>query len=301
MKHFQKIFLLFVYTFLFSALIFVGKGIFLEISESEEIFLEQTLPSNQYLELETGEEFYSFSWVTQSEVSSKVHDLIYENFQKQYEKQRKDKVVLRYIPLSLKDSISLTYTPITEVFLYHDDILKDIEKLWVYMYQNIHETRGRMKWGNIHMFWVPQMSDEEFLGVLIHEFAHYYDIYSLSKNHFGDESQKFYDISWLSVSIMKWWLSEKDFVSGYSMTNQYEDFAEAYLYYILHNRDFLKKAEWSSILRKKYDFFQKYVFTKNQFYKENFSSSLVEKNYHWDITKIPVDVKNFLQYMQDDI
>jgi len=60
-KHFQKIFLLFVYTFLFSALIFVGKGIFLEISESEEIFLEQTLPSNQYLELETGEEFYSFS------------------------------------------------------------------------------------------------------------------------------------------------------------------------------------------------------------------------------------------------
>lgn len=60
-----------------------------------------------------------------------------------------------------------------------------------------------MKGKNIHLFGVERMSDEEFLGVLIHEFAHYYDIHSLPRNRFGDQSKIFYDISWQSVSIVR--------------------------------------------------------------------------------------------------
>ena len=35
----------------------------------------------------------------------------------------------------------------------------------------------------------------------------------------------------------------KDFVSWYAMTNKYEDFAESFTYYILHNKDFLNKTK----------------------------------------------------------
>lgn len=142
------------------------------------------------------------------------------------------------------------------------------------------------------------MSDEEFLSVLIHEFAHYIDIYALPGSHFGDESQKFYDISWESVSVMKKGLDGSDFVSGYAMTNKYEDFAESYTYYVLHNKDFSKKSQKSKILAKKYDFFKNYIFDKNMFFKENFSAWEEYKPYYWDVTKIPIDVKNFLQYLQ---
>lgn len=85
------------------------------------------------------------------------------------------------------------------------------------------------------------------------------------------------------------------------MTNQYEDFAESYVYYILHNKDFYTRAQASSLLRQKYDFFEKYVFSTKEFFKEDFSSDTELKNYYWDITKIPIDVEKFLQYLQKEI
>jgi hypothetical protein len=100
---------------------------------------------------------------------------------------------------------------------------------------------------------------------------------------------------------MKKQLLQTDFVSGYAMTNQYEDFAETYAYYILHNRDFFFRAQSSSILREKYDFFETYVFSTKQFYKEDFSLEEEVKSYYWDITKIEIDIKKFLQYLQKEI
>jgi hypothetical protein len=49
------------------------------------------------------------------------------------------------------------------------------------------------------------------------------------------------------------------------MTNKYEDFAESFAYYILHNNDFQEKTRKSSILKKKYDFFGKYLFKNDEF------------------------------------
>jgi len=97
-------------------------------------------------------------------------------------------------------------------------------------------------------------------------------------------------------------LGQNDFVSGYAMTNQYEDFAESYVYYILHNKDFFTKTLSSSILRQKYEFFEKYVFPQKEFYKENFSLETDSpKSYYWDITKISVDIKKFLQYVKKEV
>jgi hypothetical protein len=55
-------------------------------------------------------------------------------------------------------------------------------------------------------------------------------------------------------------MTQKDFVSGYAMTNKYEDFAESLTYYILHNKDFLDKTKTSRILKRKYNFFSFYIF-----------------------------------------
>jgi hypothetical protein len=49
------------------------------------------------------------------------------------------------------------------------------------------------------------------------------------------------------------------------MTNKYEDFAESFTYYILHNSDFLQKTEKSETLKRKYDFFTKNLFKNSEF------------------------------------
>jgi hypothetical protein len=44
------------------------------------------------------------------------------------------------------------------------------------------------------------------------------------------------------------------------MTNKYEDFAESFTYYVLHNNDFYSKAKKSDILMNKYNFFKNNIF-----------------------------------------
>ncbi len=300
MKRVQKITFLTVYTLLFTALIFIGKEIFFPHPSSfEEKYIDPTLWED-YLDIDD-QGYYSFSGVTQSDVNTVVNELIYDSFKQKYTQAQRDKVTFHYIPVSLKPQIENSYLPLTELFFYKKYILKNIEKLSVIFYKNKKDTRGRMKSKKIHLFGVLQMSDEEFLGVMIHEFWHYFDIYSFKRNNFWDTSKKFYDISWQSVSVIKKGLRSQDFVSGYAMTNQYEDFAESYLYYILHNRDFLKKAQENIYLAQKYNFFQDYVFPQKQFYKQDFSMEKELKVYYWDITKLSVDVKKFLQYLQSDV
>jgi len=285
---------------LFTLLLFVWKEIFFPDYYYQEKYLEPSI-SWWYYSLELQEEQYdSFSGATQQQLDATIKKLIYETYSKKYSDSQKRRVFLRYIPTKLEDSIKYSYTPLVEVFLYKKDIFAHIKNLWVYLYKNKHDTRWRMKSWNIHIYGVENFTDSEFLSVLIHEFAHYYDIYSMPGNAFGDISDTFYDISWNSVTTMKSGSSQSDFVSGYAMTNQYEDFAETYVYYILHNDDFVKKTEASSRLKQKYDFVRDYVFQNNQFQNQDYSSDLIE-NYYWDITKIPVDVKKFLQYLQDDI
>jgi hypothetical protein len=54
------------------------------------------------------------------------------------------------------------------------------------------------------------------------------------------------------------------------MTNKYEDFAESFEFFILHNKDFLKKAQNSSKLMKKYEFFEEHIFVSGEFKNSNF-------------------------------
>lgn len=294
----KKIVFISVYTFLFSALIFIWKELIFPSHIHEEKYVEPELSSHFY-DLEH-EHFEDFDAVTQEELDSTIKKLIYENYSKKYSQWEKDKVDFRFIPSSLHEDIKYSYLPIAEVFLYNKKILSRIHDMWLILYKNAGHTRGRMKNGHIHMYNPESLTDSEFLAVLIHEFWHYYDIHSLKGSAFWDVSQNFYDISWQSVTTMKPNSTKEDFVSGYSMTNQYEDFAETYLYYILHNEDFAFKSLSNLALQKKYDFMRSYA---NVWSGPTLSSYSLQDvlPYYWDITKIPVDVKKFLQYMQEDI
>ncbi len=198
--------------------------------------------------------------MTQEEVNTTIHELLYKEFSKKYTATSREKVQIHMIPKSFKQAIIYSYLPLAETFLYKKWILSHIESMKIFFHKKQFSTRGKMKNGNIHIYGVEGLSDGEFLSVLVHEFAHYYDIYGLPGNAFGDRSQEFYDISWKHHNIVKPNQEMKDFVSGYALTNKYEDFAESYTYFLLHNTAFFTRAQESRVLMKKYNFFKTYSF-----------------------------------------
>lgn len=180
-----------------------------------------------------------------------------------------------------------------------DNVFKDkISWVETYLYEDKWDVRWKMRNKAIHMFAPETMKKSEFLSVYTHELWHYIDIYILEKEIIWDDSNNFYDISWKTVKTLKAWSKWEDFVSGYAMTNKYEDFAESFTYYILHNKSFLKKAEKNTHLAEKYSFFSKYVFTDRQFKDTLFAIDEKTKDYYWDITKISINYNKFLQYLK---
>lgn len=207
------------------------------------------------------------------------------------------KIKFIYYPSSFNNEI-LDYTYALKTFLNSIYVKDKIDNLEVELYKEKNDVRWKMKNHSIKMFWVQEMEVTEFSSVWIHEFSHFIDLYFLKKEIFVDPSELFYDISWESIKTLKPWLKQDDFVSGYAMTNKYEDFAESLTYFILHNNDFLKKSKDSEILKSKYIFFTKYVFKDKEFLKTDFSNQEEIKSYYRDITKIDFSLDNFLEFVK---
>lgn len=220
-----------------------------------------------------------------------------------YKKEAEESNVLFYYVPKRFEKDTLDYREVLDNLFSVDYIQEKIDDLNVVFYLDLVDVRWRMKDKTLKLFWVKQMKKEEFTSVSIHEFAHYIDIYFLERKVLKDTSYYFYDISWKSTKVLKSWQKQSDFVSWYSMTNKYEDFAESLTYYILHNSDFLFKAEKSEILKKKYDFFSKYVFRKKEFIETDFSwwLDLKIQEYYRDITKIEYNLDIFLQFLKKKI
>ena len=158
------------------------------------------------------------------------------------------------------------------------------------------------------------MDDEEFFGVMIHEIGHNVDLGYLKENsqkkaseftdtavggttvpiYESDLSVNFYRISWSDTKTRKKDAGNQDFVSGYAMSDPFEDFAETYAYYILHNKDFLSRAQESDKLMEKYNFMKNTVF-KGRVYDtgETISGKLAKQP--WDVTVLSYSLSDFLQ------
>lgn len=203
-----------------------------------------------------------------------------------------------FFPLDFKDETK-DYNDLVNSIVSSDFFSWKLNDLKIEFYKDMIDVRGKMKDKTVKMFWVKDLSYDEFNSVFIHELSHFVDLYSLEKKVFIDISDYFYDISWDSTKVIRWWQKQSDFVSGYAMTNKYEDFAESFTYYVLHNNDFLEKSKKSSVLEKKYNFFRNYIFRNNEFVKTDFSLDNEILDYYWDITKIEINSEKFLQYLKN--
>lgn len=153
------------------------------------------------------------------------------------------------------------------------------------------------------------VEDEELVAVLVHEMGHVMDTGVMSGNLFGglseymdgaapiyknDPSLDFYMISWVNHKQKKETADELDFVSGYAMTDPFEDFAETYAYYILHGDEFKTLTKYNESIKKKYAYMREFVFDGKEYLNENDTKVKVEvlhRNY--DVTVLPYDMDEF--------
>ena len=142
--------------------------------------------------------------------------------------------------------------------------------------------------------------DAEFAALLVHECGHVVDIggirgsldsgrtgfYDGNTPIFGNDLiLAFYQISWITPSIIHPGSTEKDFVSGYAMSDPFEDFAETFAYFALQQKEFKRIAEKNPALKAKYDFMANYVF--NAGYSVAVGKHVRGKSAPWDVTKLP--------------
>lgn len=151
------------------------------------------------------------------------------------------------------------------------------------------------------------MGSSEMVAVFIHELGHNVDYgYLEAENetklsafkdgkvpiYESDPSLDFYRISWLSEDKLKKAAVNTDFVSGYAMTDCFEDFAESYVYYVLHNKDFKKLASTSDALYAKYYFLKYQVFGGMEF--DTGDGVIAEGQRPWDITVLSYNFSEFM-------
>ncbi len=159
------------------------------------------------------------------------------------------------------------------------------------------DPRGKMDSRGVSIFSnLPTPS--EFLWVLIHEFGHVVDINRLVATTFtSDVSEEFYAISFDIHGEKKKGLGIDDFVSWYALTNRYEDFAESFAFYILHNQEFKRRSIKNTTLEKKYRFFADRIFSDWRFQGTTFETDSISE-YVWDVTKIPIAVSKYLFFIR---
>ncbi len=299
-----------ILTIFFSLIIFFIKTYFFESSskQAEEIYIDRSL----FLQIEPDISLESTKIATNEElnnnssfVNSKTLDNnVFETISAVKEKEiiKLNPFYFTYIPDNFSNDVSLQ-TFILRKILSSTSINDKVIDLTVELNKIMYDVRWKMKWWVIKLFWIKNYENEEIVSVFIHEFAHHLDIYYLDSSVFNniDPSKYFYDISWESTKVIKSWLTWSDFVSGYSMTNKYEDFAESFTYFVLHNNSFKEKAKKSDILKQKYNYFSDYIFKNREFQQSSFSSKTTISDYYRDITKIDIKLENFLQYLQKSI
>jgi hypothetical protein len=154
------------------------------------------------------------------------------------------------------------------------------------------------------------MDKSEEAAVLIHEIGHNVDLGYLNgpddapASEFkdgrtvvreGDPSLDFYRISWTNEKARAKTAVNFDFVSGYAMTDPFEDFAETYAYYILHNRDFQSKLQTSEALAKKYNYMKNEVFGGRVFDTGVSEDGQMLNQRPWDVTVLSYNLDKFLE------
>lgn len=217
-----------------------------------------------------------------------------------YDYKSSQKSIIYYTWKNYRETLDSKYKNVVEGITKWKNLQDKFNTLSVQLDKNVSKVRGKMKNKTVRIYAWHKLNISEFTSVFIHELSHYLDIYYLTPDFKGDKSDKFYEISWKSEKVLKAWQKTDNFVSGYSMTNRYEDFAESFTFYVLHNKEFYKRAQKNDYLMKKYLFFEKVLF-ENAFFKHtSFSTNQKYSWYFWDTTKLDINAKKFLNYIKNE-
>jgi len=147
---------------------------------------------------------------------------------------------------------------------------KVLQKFYV-RYDN-PEHRGLS--GKSTMILAGHVPDDEFRALFFHEFGHVFDLGCLVGTTAGggtnykdrsepiwgnDQSVSFYAISWLAAETPRPGSQPEDFVSGYASWDMFEDFAESFVYYMLHREVFAQRAQENPAIAQKYNWFRQHL------------------------------------------
>ncbi len=175
------------------------------------------------------------------------------------------------------------------------------------LYFNDEGRRG-LGGGSTIVLRCQNVTDEELVGVLTHEIGHILDTGvmqgSAASGESGfmdgklsiyqdDVSSEFYAISFSDTQSLKADSTDLDFVSGYAMTDPFEDFAESFAYYILHGQEFRLLAKYNDRLQQKYDFLKYKVFAGKEYFNGDLTSVKSVAERHFDVTVLPYDLREF--------
>lgn len=293
-ENIYKFLLFLVLTTIFSFLIFITKNYFFWwLNDFENKYIEEKFISPTVYQLDFVDYDLSDS-INLEEIEKKIEEKVISKLS-----SARNKIRYTFIPQSfINEKIAYDHFFPIDTFLNTNFINNKINNIDFLFYKYPWEVRWNIRNKRIRLYWIERLPTWETLSVWIHEFWHYIDLYFFENKNWNDVSNLFYDISWDSTTVIKPWHSQKDFVSGYSMTNKYEDFAESFTYYVLHNNDFLEKSKYSKILKQKYDFFSDNLFLDNEFKSDLYKTTQYIRDYYRDITKINFSLENFLQYLK---
>jgi hypothetical protein len=170
-----------------------------------------------------------------------------------------------------------------------------MEKSEIIIDKNLGDKRGETRDRTIHIR--STLIRDEATKVLTHELGHIVDLYYFPRTSTGDISDTFATLCWSSPMIKIKGVTLRDFVSGYALSNRYEDFAETFTFYVFHNRAFHERAKKSPILAQKYAFFRTNVFPQGEFVGSVFELANIP-DYVWDTTKISISLEKYLAFLE---
>jgi len=147
---------------------------------------------------------------------------------------------------------------------------------------------------------LPRREQSEMVGVIFHECGHISDLGALQGSprsgksaypdgniptYTDDPSLSFYAISWEDPTTIRSDAAKEDFVSGYAKeSDAFEDLAESFVYFALHEQAFRERAENNSALARKLAWMETYIF-KNA--HPLLASESWDGTIAWDVTKLP--------------
>ena len=144
------------------------------------------------------------------------------------------------------------------------------------------------------------LPDNEFRAVLVHEMlGHLFELGCLTGTqqvgassfkdgsdpvYLDDPSLAFYRISWTDGKTRRPEGKAEDFVSGYAMTDPFEDLAESMAYYVLNRDSFIERARTNEAIATKFKWMVTFLplpsVTVNR-------ATLWSGSIPWDATKLP--------------